>query len=538
MLVLEICPETGDHFCVLPDQLTIVRDACGGKFKYLGLENGIRQFLTARPAVARDRDILQVTVNVDGLPLHKSTNVQFWPIVCTVDTREAFIVALYQGDKKPNDVNEFLREFLQEYDHLHANGLEINGKHFAITLKCWVCDAPARSFLKCIKGHTGYYACERCKIRGVYHNNKVTYPMDGLYERRTDEAFAAMEYHDAPDGDNHQTGLPSPLIAGGLNAVSSVVIDVMHNVYLGTWKRFLMFLFAVGSRATCRLSQGQKRQVDERYLRIRLPREFSRQPRSIYDLDHWKATEFRSSLLYTGFVFLRGIVSQAVYDLYLKLAVAMIVLHTENEVKRNRYLPFARALLLEFIRDSGHVLGGDYVVYNVHCLCHVPDDVEHFGSSVNALSAFPYENHLQSIKKLVKGPTNPIAQVFSRLTEMTRQNFYRHKKVLQTHVSTRSQDSVFLLQDTSEFVFVQRRRRHDRRYDVRVISTNAASHLFMVPCPSKHIGVYLVRNLNNLHATHRILGRPVLKHKVVMMALENGQDYILIPMLHEGEIYH
>ena len=439
-----------------PRSIDDVRDACGGKFKYLGLENGIRQFLTARPAVARDRDILQITVNVDGLPLHKSTNVQFWPIVCTLDTREAFIVALYQGDKKPNDVNEFLREFLQEFELLHANGLEFNGKHFAITLKCWVCDAPARSFLKCIKGHTGYYACERCKIRGVYHNNKVTYPMVGIHERRTDEGFAAMEYHDAPDGDNHQNGLPSPLIAAGVNAVSSVVIDVMHNVYLGTWKRFLMFLFAVGSRATCRLSQRQKQQVDEKYLRIRLPREFSRQPRSIYDLDHWKATEFRSSLLYTGFIFLRGIVSQAVYDLYLKLAVAMIILHTENEVKRNRYLPFARALLIEFIRDSGHVLGQDYVVYNVHCLCHVPDDVEHFKSSVNALSAFAYENHLQSIKKLVKGPTNPIAQVFSRLTEMTRQNFYRHKKVLQTCVSTRSQDSVFLLQDTSEFVFVQR----------------------------------------------------------------------------------
>ena len=71
--------------------------------------------------------------------------------------------------------------------------------------------------------------------------------MAGLYERRTDQAFAAMEYHDAPDGDNHQNGLPSPLTAAGVDAVSSVVIDVMHNVYLGTWKRFLMFLFAVGS---------------------------------------------------------------------------------------------------------------------------------------------------------------------------------------------------------------------------------------------------------------------------------------------------
>jgi len=33
----------------------------------------------------------------------------------------------------------------------------------------------------------------------------------------------------------------------------------------------------------------------------------------------WSHVEFRSSLLYSGFIFLRGIVSQADYDLYLKL---------------------------------------------------------------------------------------------------------------------------------------------------------------------------------------------------------------------------
>jgi len=56
------------------------------------------------------------------------------------------------------------------------------------------------------------------------------------------------------------------------------------------------------------------------------------------------------------------------------------------------------------------------VEWNVHCLCPVPDDVDHFESSVNPLSAFAYENHLKSIKKLEKGPTNPIAKVFSRIT--------------------------------------------------------------------------------------------------------------------------
>ena len=34
---------------------------------------------------------------------------------------------------------------------------------FKINLSdAFTCDAPARSFLKCVKGHGGYYGCERC----------------------------------------------------------------------------------------------------------------------------------------------------------------------------------------------------------------------------------------------------------------------------------------------------------------------------------------------------------------------------------------
>ena len=64
-------------------------------------------------------------------------------------------------------------------------------------------------------------------------------------------------------------------------------------------------------------------------------------------MDYWKATEYRSSLLYTGLVFLRGIVSEDIYALYLKLAVAMNILHTENDERRNEYLPYALMWLTE-----------------------------------------------------------------------------------------------------------------------------------------------------------------------------------------------
>lgn len=510
-------------------------EKCGGQFKYLGIESGLEDYLKQHPDVARVEDNLPISVSVDGLPLHKSTKSQFWPILCKVGSGDPFLVALYQGYTKPTDVDEFLEDFLEEYQHLAADGMLFNGKRYTVQIRSWICDAPARSFLKCIKGHTGYFACERCKVKGFHEHRRVLYPVDGVYAERTDADFAAMAYDRAEDGDNHQNPHQSPLIGAGLNCVSGVVIDIMHNVYLGAWKRFLHFIFS-GPRAACRLSNAQKNQLDMRFLGLRLPSEFSRQPRTIFQLDYWKATEYRSSLLYTGIVFLRGIVSEEIYSLYLKLCAAMNILHTENDARRNAYLPYARELLLEFIRDSQHLLGPTYVVYNIHNVAHVPDDVEQFQCSVNHLSAFPFENHLQGLKKLVKGPHNPIGQVFSRLAERRYQNFFKPGKLIKPYISTRSQDSMFFLNNTMEFAMIQRRRRQDGRYDVLLFAARITHNFFVEPCESKMLGIYLVKNMDHVEARPRIVVKDDLSHKVVLMGLENGRDYVLIPMLHDAEI--
>lgn len=42
-------------------------------------------------------------------------------------------------------------------------------------IMAFIGDAPTRSFLKCTKGHSGYYACERCTIRGTYKNGRFVY---------------------------------------------------------------------------------------------------------------------------------------------------------------------------------------------------------------------------------------------------------------------------------------------------------------------------------------------------------------------------
>lgn len=65
-------------------------------------------------------------------------------------------------------IQDYLSDFLQELQHLKQDGIVHGDKTLQVTVKAFICDAPARSFLKCIKNHNRYFACERCTVRGTY----------------------------------------------------------------------------------------------------------------------------------------------------------------------------------------------------------------------------------------------------------------------------------------------------------------------------------------------------------------------------------
>ena len=60
-----------------------------------------------------------------------------------------------------------------------------------------VCDASARAFLKCIKGHSGYSGCDKCTQPGVYNSKKTFLEVDAPI--RTNVAFDEME-----DAEHHK----------------------------------------------------------------------------------------------------------------------------------------------------------------------------------------------------------------------------------------------------------------------------------------------------------------------------------------------
>ncbi|KAJ8685986.1 hypothetical protein QAD02_021779 [Eretmocerus hayati] len=88
-----------------------------------------------------------------------------------------FIVSAYCSGSKPASAEIYLADFVKELDELCENGIMIGGEKYQVRIKCFACDRPDRSFVKCCKNHGGYYACERCWVEGVNYMDRRVYPV-------------------------------------------------------------------------------------------------------------------------------------------------------------------------------------------------------------------------------------------------------------------------------------------------------------------------------------------------------------------------
>ena len=105
----------------------------------------------------------------------------------------------------------------------------------------------------------------------------------------------------------------------------------------------------------------------------------------------------------------------------IRARVAMSIMLESNDIKRQAYLQYARQLLEHFVVECKNIYGPTFTTYNVHSLIHLHEDVTKWNCSLNDISAFPYENHLQSIKQLVRNGNNPVAPVVKRSIDSTYQ---------------------------------------------------------------------------------------------------------------------
>ena len=79
----------------------------------------------------------------------------------------------------------------------------------------------------------------------------------------------------------------------------------------------------------------------------------------------------------------------------------------------------AHKLLLKFVVDCKLLYGFTFLSFNFHNLIHLAEDSELYGNLQN-FSAFSFESYLGYVKKLVRTPHKPLAQVARRVSEIER----------------------------------------------------------------------------------------------------------------------
>jgi hypothetical protein len=432
---------------------------------------------------------VEIALNIDGLPLYKSSKVSAWPILCeTLNTklRRVFVVAFAVGESKPTDL-DFLMETIIDLQSMLTHGLKMaDGSTMKIVLKAIVCDAPAKAMVKATKQYSGFYGCDKCEIIGDYYMHRMTYPDHSNLTLRSDESFRRQT------NKRHHTGITPFTNIITLNMVTNFPIDYMHAVCLGAMRKLITsWVKGVPSRIA-KLSTTNRAVIQSRARDIRkhVPSEFARKPRSINDIDRWKATELRLFLLYTGRVLLKGVLDTPRYKHYMKLSVSIRIL-TSTELTETQS-ELAHQLLTEFVKETKRLYGQEFMTYNIHSLLHLASDAREHGNLDNC-SSFPFENHLQIVKRTVRSGKSPIIQMTKRMLEKESYDNEMVKPTVTTKIAIREPNNIYLSKDQTKCYLILEALTLPNNYLVREYSTlNSA---FQRPCDSVLIHLYKVKAL-------------------------------------------
>ena len=361
--------------------------------------------------------------------------------------------------------------------------------------------------------------------KGFYDHGRVVF--DKVQENvmlRTNGLFQANHYA-TPDssGKCHQLSISS-LSELPIDMISVFTLDYMHLVCLGVTRRMLYHLKGhYKGIFEGRLSSAQIQEVSNILMSLngKLPSEFARQPRSLAELDRWKATELRSFLLYSGPVVLKGIVDPKLYKHFLSLSIAIRILCEEDKIKCSSLLDFAKELLNYFVNNAKEHYGNAFCVYNVHGLSHIADDVEYFQLPLDGLSAFQFENFLQTLKRLVRSRHNPVSQITKRLDEI---DAFDAKVEPVTKIRVKEKDSCFLTK--KGVVFVINKNLNDT-YKCQLYSQKVLDSFFDSFINSKELDIYLIRG--SVKPTHCTMTSADFIRKCCCIPYKTGN--VVVPLL-------
>lgn len=352
-------PITRESLLHTPSTPIIPRHVFPGEYFHVGLRKCLKR---CNFSFLQNIDIVELDINIDGLSVSKSSKLKMWPILGSFPNQlniSPFVIGAYVGYADPRCIEDFLKEYIEEFQDIMQNGAEVTSHLIrkVIRIRAYICDAPARAFLCGVHGHQANLGCNKCEQLCIRVGTKKTFSTIAG-ELRTDESFGERRQveHHKPQFINRL----SPLENLGTRMVTQVVNDPMHLIDEGVFAKIIESIF-FGPCRNMYLQNLPKRRMDNIYIAFSsyVPCEFERKTRSIlHDFSGFKGNEFRFWGLYGGFVQIKDFVSEDLYQHFLKLFVAIRLLACNASHIINA--DYAQMLLEEFVAQYPAIY--DYLV--------------------------------------------------------------------------------------------------------------------------------------------------------------------------------
>ena len=346
--------------------------------------------------------------------------------------KNVICAGLWYGKMKPV-VSLFLESFVNELSML-GNGCNFeddseNMIPSLVRIQSLVPDLPAKAMLLNLKQFNGKFGCSTCKHPGTYvrelgariYEYKPNVPL-----RTVEESHRLANVAEATGSDIY--GIKGKNVFGRLVSIpENVPIDWMHCVCEGILKRQLFQKW---------FSEGYASQdfnllhfideFDSMYTSIKVPHDVNRKPRSLRDIKHWKASEFRLFVLFIGLPCLRQAVLSDVFPAetfyhFALLVTALRFLHSMSV--SNHSVETSQILLDNFVRLLPHLYGGRDSTYNSHALLHLPGQIIDNGP-LAFTSAFVFEFFIAHLNNIFSGTRGIPKQMITKLG--ISQNYLAH----------------------------------------------------------------------------------------------------------------
>ncbi|CAF1147912.1 unnamed protein product [Adineta ricciae] len=355
-------------------------------------------------------NLLTLLLHVDSVGLTKSTKQKLW--ICDASILEIppklrycrsniFLISMYIGYSDPN-VKLWLKSSFSAISLLKQTDLQVPDVQQVFRLKVYGCiaDCPALKVMANMIGHTGYYPCFYCHIKGTHvrEAKKRQYEFQTAPMNRTVNSF---ELNSKAAEENNQnvfghlgTSILDEIV--DIPLPHALIIDYSHVTLL---RHFRTITITIVSS----LEPSKRKKIDDALRKQIFPHFFHRKMKGIEDFSFIKATELKNLLLY-GFIphFMHYLtIDQLAFVSLLIIGIRLI--HADDNFTNSTSIT-ANELLCRYYSDH-HMYFLHHANFVLHLHQHFRQIYEYHGP-LSSVNTFAQEDFIGYIKRNRNGTTS------------------------------------------------------------------------------------------------------------------------------------